>query len=452
MTTAVQPAQAGFAAVVGDSRVISGAAECAAYAVDGEVPNWVVYPSSAEQVAGVLSHAAELGLAVVPFRNGLKISIGNPPRRFDVALSLKEMNHVWHYEPDDLTITVEAGMKLGDLQHFLARRRLWLPLDPPGGPRASLGGILATNSAGPLRLQYGSPRDMVLGMKIATTEGKLIKAGGRVVKNVAGYDLVKVLVGSYGTLGVIVEASLKLFPLPAERATFVASVRGLDSARELRRKILNSPLQPMRMALLDATAASLSRAGTPLDTQTRESELWLETGGTPRVIERSERELEALARDAGVEPRRLDSHDAEFVWERISDFRTWMVASRPAVLILKAALPPAASEDFLSCAREEAGKAGLFTASFGQTAVGIIYLCLWADRETVTPWAPLISDLRQKAQSVNGALIVEQCPSELKSTLDVWGPAGDDLELMRQLKLAWDPKQVLSPGRFLGGL
>ena len=170
------------------------------------------------------------------------------------------------------------------------------------------------------------------------------------------------------------------------------------------------------------------------------------------MIERSERELEALARDAGVEPRRLDSHDAEFVWERISDFRTWMVASRPAVLILKAALPPAASEDFLSCAREEAGKAGLFTASFGQTAVGIIYLCLWADRETVTPWVPLISDLRQKAQSVNGALIVEQCPSELKSTLDVWGPAGDDLELMRQLKLAWDPKQVLSPGRFLGGL
>src|SRR5256712_11472737 len=270
MTTAVQPAQAGFAAVVGESRVISGAAECAAYAVDGKVPNWVVYPSSAEQVAGVLSHAAELGLAVVPSRNDTKIGIGNPPRRYDVALSLKEMNRVWHYEPDDLTITVEAGMKLGDLQHFLARRRLWLPLDPPGGPRASLGGILATNSAGALRLPYGSPRDLGPGMKIANTEGKLIKAGGRVVKNVAGYDLVKLLIGSYGTLGVIVEASLKLFPLPAERATFVASIRGLDSARELRRKILNSPLQPLRMALLDATAASISRAGPSLDTRSRE--------------------------------------------------------------------------------------------------------------------------------------------------------------------------------------
>ncbi len=155
-------------------------------------------------------------------------------------------------------------MKLADFQHFVGRRGLWLPLDPAGGSRASIGGILATNSAGPLRLRYGAPRDMVLGMKIATTEGKVIKAGGRVVKNVAGYDLVRLLTGSYGTLGVIIEATFKLFPLPPERATFVFATRTLEIARNLRQRILHSPLEPLRMMLLDAKASTLARAHTPL--------------------------------------------------------------------------------------------------------------------------------------------------------------------------------------------
>ena len=139
----------------------------------------------------MLHYASEHHLAVIPRGNGTKISMGNPPRRYDVALSLAELNRIIHYEPADLTISVESGMNFGEIQNLAGRSGLWLPLDPRGGAESSIGGIIAANAAGPLRQGFGGPRDMVLGLKIATTDGKVVKTGGRVVKNVAGYDLGK---------------------------------------------------------------------------------------------------------------------------------------------------------------------------------------------------------------------------------------------------------------------
>ncbi len=451
MTTAVEPAWSELAAVVGESRIVSDPATCAAYAVDGKVPRCVVYPSSAEQVAAALKRAADNDLAVIPCRNATKLGIGNPPRRFDVALSLKEMNRVWHYEPADLTVTVEPGMKLGDFQHFVGRHGLWLPLDPAGSARASIGGILATNSAGPLRFHYGAPRDMVLGMKIATTEGKLVKTGGRVVKNVAGYDLGKLLIGSYGTLGVIVEASLKLYPSPVGRATFVFATGTLGVTRDLRRRLLRSPLQAMRMILLDGRASTLARPGTPRAGEVREPEMWVEVAGTPRVLERYARELEALGREADAPVRRMESEDAELMWARISDFRSWVAESHPGLVTCKAALPIAASEEFVVRAQQETERARVELASFSQTGVGVAHLCL-LDAEGLPAIVSLISKLREAANGFGGVVTIEQCPTVLKTVVDVWGPPGDDFEVMRKLKRAWDPKGILSPGRFVGRL
>jgi glycolate oxidase FAD binding subunit len=368
-----------------------------------------------------------------------------------VALSLKEMNRVWHYEPADLTVTVEPGMKLGDFQHFVGRDGLWLPLDPPGGARASLGGIVATNATGPLRLYYGAPRDMVLGMKIATVEGKVVKTGGRVVKNVAGYDIAKLLIGSYGTLGVIVETSFKLFPLPAERQTFVIPAGTLGIARDLRRRVLHSPLTPLRMVLLNTRAAELSRVGTPLQRSAKEPEIRLEMAGSARVMERCRQELEGLAKASGAPLEPLAPTDAETVWTRVSDLESWLPGQSPGVVILKAILPDAASEELLSRAEQEAENEKIPLAGFVQLGSGVLHLCLLSESAAAIA-SHLITKLRGAAESLGGVLVVERCPLDLKERLDVWGGTRDDFAVMRKIKETLDPKGTLSPGRFLSRL
>jgi glycolate oxidase FAD binding subunit len=451
VTAAIESAQAALASIVGPAKVVTEPAACATLSVDGRTPQCIVYPASGEQVAAVLRCAAEHEWAVIPCRNGTKLGIGNPPRRYDIALSLKDMNRVWHYEPDDLTVTAEAGMKFGDFQHFVGRQGLWLPLDPPGGPRASLGGTVATNACGPLRLAFGAPRDMVLGMKIATTDGKVIKTGGRVVKNVAGYDIAKLMIGSYGTLGVIVEASFKLFPLPAERQTFVIAAGTLGIARDLRRSILASPLAPLRVLLLDAGASARMREGSPAEREKPEPEISLEVGGSPRVIDRCARELEELAKATGARVSRLGSEEAGSFWSRATDVRPWVGRESARPVVLKAALPDSAGEEFLSRAEQEAASDKMRAAGFYQGGVGIVQLVLLgADSEKAL--VALIGRLRAAAQDLGGVLMVEDAPLEIKTRVDVWGTAGDDFAVMKRMKALWDPKGILSPGRFVGGL
>jgi glycolate oxidase FAD binding subunit len=454
--------QTDFASVVGDSRAITDPAACASFAVDGVIPKSVIYASSAEEVAAVLRCAAARDLAVIPFRNGTKLGIGAPPRRYDVALSLKDMNRVWYYEPDDLVVSVEPGMKFGDLQHFLARHRLWIPLDLGGGERASVGGILAANAAGPLRLHYGGPRDMVLGMKIATADGQIVKTGGRVVKNVAGYDLAKLLIGSYGTLGVIVEATFKLYPRIANRVTWVIHPGTLAGAREIRRELLRSPLHPLRMVLLNGRAQRLlddatSGIGAKSASGSNFS-IWIEGGGSDQVIARYSNDLGVLAAKHGVSFHNVDSEAAAQIWERIADFDLWLTREQQVQVVLRAALPIASGEDLLERVEKESKIAGYEVAGLVQMGAGIVELGLTAieprapSPERRVPTPGLIQTLRDEAVTLGGTLVVRRCPAELKSRIDVWGPPGDDFEIMRKLKAAWDPKSTLSPGRFIGGL
>ena len=448
MTLAVDSVRMDLGALVGQSQVLVDPAACASLAVDGKVPDCAVAPATAERVAAVLHYASEHHLALIPRGNGTKLAMGNPPKRYDVALSLRELNRVIHYEPADLTISVEAGMTFGAFQDLVGRNGLWLPLDPRGGAESSIGGIIAANAAGPLRQSFGGPRDMVLGLKIATTEGKVAKTGGRVVKNVAGYDLGKLLTGSLGTLGVIVEASLKLFPKPPERATFVMRAGTLGIARDLRSSILRSSLDPMRLVLLDSPATAL--LGDSAQAHDRpEVELWVEVGGSHRVLERCERELRQLASAVGAPLVRREA--AEDAWSGVSNLAHWLQQKYRDVTVLRAALPLVASEEFLSRAQQEAESERVVLASFAQVGVGIVHLC--ALQQTLSAsLAGMVARLRQAATDLGGTLVIEHCPVDLKSHVDVWGAGGDDLAAMRKMKSAWDPSEVLSPGRFVGGI
>ena len=448
MTLAVDSIRADLAALVGAPQVQVGADVCAALAVDGQIPDVAVFPATADQVAAVLCFASEHQLALIPRGYGTKVSMGTPPRRYDIALSIRGLKRVIHYEPADLTIGVEAGMTFGEFQNLVGQSGLWLPLDPRGGSESSIGGIIASNAAGPLRQGFGGPRDMVIGLKIATTDGKIAKTGGRVVKNVAGYDLGKLLTGSMGTLGVIVEASLKLFPRPTERATFTLRAGTLGNARDLRRSILRSPLDPMRLVLLDAAATALLDESVKFPDRP-EAALWIELGGSHRVIERCMLDLRHVASAAGATLARRDQ--AEHEWEQISNLAHWLQPKYRDVTVLKVALPLVATEEFISRAQQEAEAEKIPLATFAQVGVGIAHLCALQEMlgASTGDW---IGRLRQAAIDLGGSLVIEHCPLDLKGHADVWGARGDDLNAMRKMKAAWDPQAVLSPGRFVDGI
>ena len=452
MSRKAEAVWAGLSEIVGESQLSAEASLRETFAVDGQIPDCVVHPDSAEQVAQTLEYAAGHGLAVIACGGATKLGIGNPPGKFDVALCTRNINKVRYYEPADLTAGVGAGMALDELQNLLKADGLWLPLDRSGSGRATLGGVVATNASGPLRHFYGAPRDMVVGMQVATTEGKLIRTGGRVVKNVAGYDLGKLLIGSYGTLGVITEVNLKLFPLPAERQTFVLSTGTLGIARDVRRSLLTSPVEPLRMVLLDAETAGLVHSGAQPDRLKKaEPQIWLEAGGSQSVIDRTLKELDALGRAVGAKVHTYEREDAEKAWQAISDFSNWIGNRYPGAVVLKGTMPIAHSEEFLSLAQQEAQNEKVRVASVALLGVGILQLGLLG-LQSATQAAGLISRIRKAAEKSGGALGVISAAADVKAQVDVWGAPRTGLELMRNLKAAWDPKGTLAPGRFVDSI
>ena len=452
MSRMAEAVWAELAGIVGEAQLTAEPSVREAFAVDGQTPDCVVYPGSAEEVAQALKYAAGHGLAVIACGGGTKLGIGNPPRRFDIALCTRNISTVRYFEPSDLTAGVGAGMAMDELQNLLKTNGLWLPLDLSGNGKATLGGVVATNTSGPLRHFYGAPRDMVVGMQVATTEGKLIRTGGRVVKNVAGYDLGKLLIGSYGTLGVITEVNLKLFPLPAERRTFVLSTGTLGIARDLRRSILTSPVEPLRMVLLDAETAVLVHSSVQPDRLKKaEPQIWLEAGGSKSVLDRTLKDLDTLGRAVGARVHNCEREGAEKTWQAISDFSNWIGKKHPGAVVLMGTMPIARSEEFLSLAEQEAQNEKVRLASVAQPGVGILHTAL-LDLQSATQAAGLISRIRKTAEKSGGALVVISAAADLKAQLDVWGTPGNGFELMRKLKATWDAKGTLAPGRFVGSI
>jgi glycolate dehydrogenase FAD-binding subunit len=449
--TALDRTLAELAGIIGAESVAAGEATCAAFAVDGKAPRLVAYPTSAEQVAEVLRYASQERLAVIPLRNGTKLAVGNPPHEYDIALSVKQMNRVWHYEPADLTVSVEPGMKFGDFRLFVGKDGLWLPLNPAGGESASLGGIVAANATGSYRCHYGTPRDMVLGMKIATTEGKVIKSGGRVVKNVAGYDITKLLIGSFGTLGVIVEISFKLFPTPAEHATFILTAGTLDKARQIRRALQQSPILPLRTALLDTCSMEFLKKAVQSEDQPGSCQVWIEVGGTKRVLERCSAELGKIAAGTGEAMRNQERDErTESVWRKIDEPHA-DVRTNADDWLLKVSVPVATVEEYLIRANRDLRRPEHFWRCWADPLGGIVRLWLHSTPEPAGV-EEVVLKLRSFAEEFGGSLVVEIAPADGKARVDAWGAAGDDFEVMRKLKDAWDPNHILSPGRFIGEL
>jgi len=447
--------------IVGAGHLATQPSELSSCEVDGLRPAAAVRPGSADQVAEVMRFAAAERLAVIAVGGRTKLRIGAPPRRYDVAIDLTRLKRVLAYDPGDLTLGVEAGIRFGDLTAALAAEQQFLPLAPAFADQATVGGILASNSSTPLRHAYGPARDYVLGMEFVTGEGTQAKSGGRVVKNVTGYDLHKVMIGALGTLGVITRVNFRTFPLPRAQTTFVASFTGPEDALGLCRAIAKSPLQPRLMEVIGPQAARLlaGSAGDaePLCLVTGQWSVVVAAAGDARVVERHGAELARLARAtraAGFAA--LSDDEAELLLERIREFPKHTLESSPAATIFRIGVLPMQMPALLERAREITERNQIPRATLVR-ASGIVFLALVPpalDDSTLARLAQTATELMHANSSsdIGGRPTIEWCPTELKRQVNVWGPARDDLILMQRLKKAFDPQGILSPGRFVGGI
>jgi glycolate oxidase FAD binding subunit len=431
--------------IIGEPNVIQDPDQLKAYAVDGLAPRAVVIPGNVEEVSRLLAYAHLEKLAVVPRGNGTKMAAGAVPGKIDLVLSMLRIHRITEHDIPNLSLSVEAGITLAEVQKKLAGtgKGSFLPLDPPYSEQATIGGIIATNSSGPRRYLYSSARDLLLGLKAVSPHGDVVAFGGKTVKNVSGYDMTKLMIGSWGALGVITEITTKLLPLPEASATLLASFGDLAKAGAMTRKILHSALLPSAMELMDGRAAD----------QLGEKAKYLvafSLEGVGEAVDRQVAEIGELAKKEGaVGTKVLKGEDERTFWIHVRDFSLASTAS----VILRSNVVISKLTETLGNYEKMAQAAGIDCALIGHAGNGIltIYILDYGAAK-MGPVVDLIGKFTDEAVKHEGNLIVESSPRDLKERVSVWGrPRSDDV-VMRRLKETVDPGGVLNPGRFVGGV
>jgi glycolate oxidase FAD binding subunit len=390
-------------------------------AVDGVAPSWVATPGSTAEVAEVLRAAAEHSLTVVARGTGSKLGWGAPPSGVDVVVDTTRMDRIVEHAAGDLIVHVQAGITLAALQEALAPAGQRLGLDPvvPG----TIGGLVATGGSGPLRLSHGGVRDLLIGVTMVRADGVVAKAGGKVVKNVAGYDLGKLLTGSWGTLGIVTEAIFRLHPLPVAARWVTVGVDTAETA--------NARVQAVVHSQLVASAVELDR---PADGPATLGVLveGIEAG----VAGRADSLLALLGPGA-------TAHDTAPAWWGLPPWT-------PGEVALKLTHEIAGLPRLLDALDTAAGAHGLRAAVRGAAGVGVLHAALPGDADPPAV-AAVVDTVRGASAAWGGDVVVVDAPAPVKAALDVWGPVRG-LDLMRRVKDQFDPEHRLAPGRFVGGI
>ncbi|MDE0032192.1 MAG: FAD-binding oxidoreductase [Deltaproteobacteria bacterium] len=413
-------------------------ADFARFAVDGMAPERVVCPASVSQVCRVMAIASAQGVAVVPVGFGAHLGAGAAPRRPFLALSLASLNALVDHQPGNMTLTAQAGMSLARLQGATAGSGQWLPVDPPFPDQTSVGGLISANLSGPCRFSQGTVRDLLIGITVVRADGSVVKSGGRVVKNVAGYDLGKLYCGALGTLGVIVEASFKVRTLPQARAAARITCPNLEAAQDLVERILKAPLEPLFIEL----SGRIPAAGTGCV-------LVVGFGGAGEDVADQAVTLRSLVDGAGS-LEELADEEAEALMTELRDSR----AGDGAFFGLKASLPTTKAAAFIAALEEEGRGGGLAMAVQAHAGNGIIHVRIERPDEPPVQGSAraIVERLRAAAASLGGTLVVEHADPAIKPGLDLWGSGIEGLALMKRIKQTMDPGGILSPGRFVGGI
>ena len=411
-----------FAAELGDDSVAADPAQLVSHKVDGQLPALLCRPANEAQLSVALRLCAEHEAAVIPWGGGMAMAIGNAPRHMDVVISTERLARIIDHDHANLTVSAESGVVLARLQGELANEHQFAPLEAPFPDCATIGGIIAANLNGPRRSYYGSVRDLVIGIRVVLIGGEKIKAGGKVVKNVAGYDMCKLFVGSLGTLGIISEATVRLAPLPESSATLVVS-GSFDDARQFANELGRTRLLP---------AAVILRL---------EGNHWLlavRLEGFAETVARSQREVRGIADSLGLKVQVLTADEQGAFWRFVEDFPL-----QTETLVFRVTLPRA---ELFPCVQT-------FSRWENVTVVAdAIAGTAWLAAAPTPTALQRFLELAARAHDRRGHAIIFSAPAELKRGVEVWGESPPTLSLMRGVKHQFDPKELLNPGRFLGGL
>ncbi|MBW4479199.1 MAG: FAD-binding oxidoreductase [Tolypothrix brevis GSE-NOS-MK-07-07A] len=389
----------------------------------GSVPSCIVIPHTTEELAQAIAHAHQNNWRVLTCGNCSKISWGGLGTCIDVVISTERINKLIEHAVGDLTVTVEAGMRFSKLQAILAEHRQFLALDPTAPESATIGGIIATADTNSLRQRYGSVRDQLLGITFVRADGQIAKAGGRVVKNVAGYDLMKLFTGAYSTLGIISQATFRVYPLPEISGTVVLT--GTDEAiSQAAETLRGSALTPTQADLLSSQLVSKLALGNGLGLIARFQSI------VESVKEQSNRLLE-VGEKLGLQGAIYSAADEADLWQKL---REQMHCDVMDLITCKIGVLPTAAVEVLTSV-----EMGLIHISSG---LGV--LRLEGENEVLK--------MRSLCESNRGFLTILSAPIAVKKKVDVWGYSGNALQIMRGIKEQFDGKNILSPGRFVAGI
>ena len=403
-------------------------------------PTCIVYPETETELAAVMACAHQNQWRVLPFGQGTKLAWGGIGSAVDVLVSTARLNHVIHHAVGDLTVTVEAGVKFADLQAILVKTRQFLPLDPAYAEGATLGGMVATADAGALRHRYGSVRDMLIGLTFVRADGQVAKAGGQVVKNVAGYDLMKLMTGAYGTLGILSQLTFRTYPASEASQTLVMTGES-DAIAATLAALKQSVLTPVAFDLISPLMAKC------LDLPAQMG-LALQFQGIPDGV------AEQITRSRQLAPD-LTCHD--FIgadeancWQTLGNQVCSPQIPPEDLIVLKLGLLPSEAVNLLG---------ELATLLINMPWYSRIHVGSGVGRVAIPygQMAPLdlkatLLKLRSRCESSQGFMTLLQAPPDLKQGMDVWGYSGSAIPLMKRIKAEFDPLGLVSPGRFVGGI
>ena len=408
------------------------------WAVCGRLPQAVTFPESQEQVAEILSLSSEEGWRCVPGGRGSWLHGGQPPQGVDVLVSSERMSDISAYEPADLFIEAQAGAELGALERRTSECRQWLALDPPGGERGTLGAMVAIGIGGPLQASFGSPRDQVLGATLVTGDGRVLDLGGRVVKNVAGFDLLKLVAGSWGTLGMITSVTMRLHPVPAVDRSLLFKGANLADGAELACRLAQAPLSLAAVELLvPGDGESGVGAPTPLV--------------AVRILESVDATDEAeriVTERAGTPPvQRLEGEQSAAIFDNVR------AMEEGAELVLRLSLLPTRLPELVEMTSRLGGLYdpsegwGMRLAAHAHTGVLRVMIAVvsrsddWVDRAKTA-----LGVLRRSLEAEGGSLVVSQGPPEIVGAISAWGDLGPAALFSAGIQAAFDPAGILARG------